>query len=72
MFERATDAVLGRSRQVRRRAARHASHVLASLIGIAWPAWRRAGLLLRAGAALRRQNWRASPNGCPRGRCAPT
>ena len=43
---------------------RHASHVLAS-----WPAWRRRLAFARG---RRAQNWRASPNGCPRGRCAPT
>ena len=43
---------------------RHASHVLAS-----WPAWRRRLAFARG---RRAQKCRASPNGRPRGRCAPT
>ena len=43
---------------------RHASHVLVS-----WPAWR---CRLAFARGRRAQNWRASPNGRPRGRCAPT
>ena len=43
---------------------RHASHVLAS-----WPAWRRR---LASARGRRAQKCRASPNGRPRGRCAPT
>ena len=42
---------------------RHASHVLVS-----WPAWRRRLAFARG---RRAQNWRASPNKRPRGRCAP-
>ena len=43
---------------------RHASHVLAS-----WPAWRRRLAFARG---RRAQNWRATPSGHSRGRCAPT
>ena len=43
---------------------RHASHVLAS-----WPAWRRRLAFARG---RRAHICRATPYGCPRGRCAPT
>eukprot|EP00966_Prymnesium_polylepis_P300941 6953644-Prymnesium_polylepis.1 len=69
MFESATDPVLALPPGMAPCCAMPGSHVLAS-----WPAWRRRlafAWLSRAGAALK-QNWRATPSGHSRGRCAPT
>eukprot|EP00966_Prymnesium_polylepis_P304053 7024569-Prymnesium_polylepis.1 len=69
MFERALLALLPLAPACRSGAVlRHASHVLVSFMH-AWPAWRRRLAFERA---QRAHNWCATPNGRPRGRCAPT